>query len=98
MSSITFDVKVKADTKAWIASIQQQLKDLPNETYRHFVDITPIRSGNARSRTMKSGNTIRADYVYASRLDTGYSKQAPDGMTKPTEKFMQQRIKQIIGK
>jgi len=36
--------------------------------------------------------------VYAERLDQGYSRQAPKGMTEPTEKFLQKRIDDLIGK
>lgn len=52
--------------------------------YKAFVKNTPIRSGNARRKTKKSGNTIDANYPYAQRLEEGYSKQAPQGMTEPT--------------
>ena len=45
-----------------------------------------------------SGDTIRADYAYAQRLDNGYSNQAPRGMTEPTEKWLARRVKQIKGK
>jgi len=52
--------------------------------YRAYVRNTPIRSGNARRSTHKSGNSIDANYAYAQRLEEGYSKQAPKGMTEPT--------------
>lgn len=52
--------------------------------YKAFVKNTPIRSGNARRKTKKIGNTIDADYPYAQRLEEGYSQQAPNGMTEPT--------------
>lgn len=52
--------------------------------YKAFVKNTPIRSGNARRKTKKIGNTIDADYPYAQRLEEGYSEQAPNGMTEPT--------------
>lgn len=52
--------------------------------YKAFVKNTPIRSGNARRKTKKTGNTIDANYPYAQRLEDGYSKQAPQGMTEPT--------------
>jgi hypothetical protein len=57
---------------------------LTNEAYKHFVSVTPIRSGNARRNTTIVGNSIEANYPYAERLETGYSKQAPKGMTEPT--------------
>lgn len=55
-----------------------------NYAYKTFVKKTPIRSGNARRKTRLQGNTIDAAYPYAQRLEEGYSKQAPDGMTEPT--------------
>ena len=55
-----------------------------------------MRSGNARRKTRLSGNKIIAGYNYAQKLDEGYSRQAPDGMTKPTEEFIKKRMTQII--
>ena len=52
--------------------------------HKAFVQNTPIRSGNARRNTVKSNNDIDANYPYAQRLEEGYSKQAPKGMTEPT--------------
>ncbi|CAB4134962.1 hypothetical protein UFOVP281_29 [uncultured Caudovirales phage] len=66
--------------------------NLAREAYKYFKSETPIRSGNARSRTRLQGNEIQADYPYAQRLDAGYSSQSPDGMTKPTERFIQEYI------
>ena len=63
-----------------------------------FVGYTPIRTGNARSRTHLSNNTIIARYPYAQRLEEGYSKQAPNGMTAPTAKDMISIIKDLIRK
>jgi hypothetical protein len=73
-------------------------KTLPKEAYDYFVDSTPIRSGNARRSTRLQGDTINANYAYAERLDEGYSRQAPKGMTGPTEKFLEKRIDDLIGK
>ena len=73
-------------------------KQLPKEAYEFFVDSTPIRTGNARRSTRLRGDTIDADYNYAQRLDEGYSRQAPKGMSEPTEKFLQKRTDELIGK
>jgi hypothetical protein len=67
--------------------------NLAREAYDYFRRETPVRSGNARSRTRLQGNEIQADYPYAQRLDEGYSSQSPQGMTKPTDKFIQEYIK-----
>ena len=76
--------------------IQKKLAQVPKEAFTEFVKDTPIRSGNARRKTKLRGQTIVADYAYAKRLDEGYSKQSPDGMTKPTEAFIQNRTQQIL--
>lgn len=73
-------------------------KTLPKEAYDYFVDSTPIRTGRARRSTRLRGNVVDANYPYAERLDEGSSRQAPKGMTEPTEKFLQKRIDQLIGK
>jgi len=68
---------------------------LAEEAYKYFRGITPIKSGNARSKTSLSADTIQAQYPYAQRLDNGYSKQAPAGMTKPTDEFVKQYIQKV---
>lgn len=60
------------------------IEKVSNFAYKEFVKNTPIRSGNARRKTRKSGNRIDADYPYAQRLEEGWSNQAPKGMTQPT--------------
>lgn len=76
--------------------ISRQIDNLPKEAYQEFVKDTPIRSGNARRKTKLIGNKIVAGYNYAQKLDEGFSKQAPDGMTKPTEQFIEKRMTQIL--
>jgi hypothetical protein len=61
---------------------------LAQQAYGVFRATTPIRSGNARSNTRLSQNDISANYPYAQRLDRGYSKQAPRGMTQPTDEYI----------
>ena len=97
---MSIDVKVSVQDKLTgeLKKIQQQLKKLPQEAYNHFVSVTPIDTGNARRRTKLKGDVIQARYPYAQRLDEGWSKQAPDGMSLPTERFLRRRIKQIPGK
>jgi|LauGreDrversion4_2_1035121.scaffolds.fasta_scaffold806396_2 hypothetical protein len=68
-------------------------KKLAEEAYQYFRNTTPIRSGNARRNTHLRGDEIRADYAYATRLDNGWSRQAPNGMSEPTTKFIQEYIK-----
>lgn len=67
--------------------------------YDFFLRTTPFRSGNARRKTKLINQTaIRADYPYAGRLDLGYSKQAPDGMTGPTLEYVEKEIEKIAKK
>jgi hypothetical protein len=96
--SILFDIKVDNKFKATSLKMIRELQDYPKNVHKFFVAQTPIDTGNARSRTSLSGNTINASYPYAQRLDQGYSKQAPRGMVAPTEQYAQQLAKKITGK
>lgn len=71
-------------------------KHLTDVAYPVFVKNTPVRSGNARRKTSKDSNSINANYPYATRLENGYSKQAPDGMAKPTREFLLSYIKKAL--
>jgi hypothetical protein len=90
---------------ASLKRIQRKLDKVPKEAYKEFVKNTPVKTGNARRNTKLRGNTIEAKYQYAQVLDKGRhmtprglrgSEQAPQGMSKPTEEFIQKRITQII--
>jgi len=92
---------------ASVKKIQRQLDRLPKEAYQVFKDNTPVKTGNARRSTTLKGKTIEAQYQYAKVLDKGRhmtnrgmrgSDQAPVGMTKPTEQFIQSRLKEILRK
>lgn len=92
---IKFDVRTTLDK---LKTVQNRVKQLPIDAYNHFVSITPIDSGNARRSTaLVNGRQIQANYPYAQRLDQGYSKQARNGMVKPTQKFIDEKIKKITG-
>ena len=95
---ITISVGIKDQITGQLKSIQKQLRQVPDEAHKEFVALTPVRTGNARRRTSRSGDVIVANYAYAQRLDEGWSKQAPRGMTEPWEKWLQRRLKQIFGK
>jgi hypothetical protein len=72
------------------------LQQLPAQAYREWVQITPIDRGNARRQTRLQGSTIQAQYPYAQRLDQGWSKQAPRGMSEPVKKFVEQQMRKIM--
>lgn len=65
--------------------------------YQSFRKYTPVKTGNAKRNTKKSGDSVVADYIYATRLDQGYSKQAPDGMTKPTIQDIRAYVNKKMG-
>lgn len=81
-----------------LEKIQSQLDRLPQQAYDVWIQSTPVRTGNARRRTRLRGNEIDARYPYAVPLDQGRSRQAPDGMVKPTERFIEQQLRKIIRK
>lgn len=81
-----------------LTKLQAGLKKIPQDAYQFFVAQTPVRTGNARRNTSLRNDTIFADYVYAQRLDDGYSSQAPRGMTIPTEEYVNRQIKKLTGK
>jgi len=72
--------------------VKSELDIVVTEAYKFFKQNTPIRSGNARSRTRLNKNNIEANYPYAERLNTGWSKQAPRGMTEPTTEYIEKKL------
>jgi hypothetical protein len=84
--------KISTNVKKKIA----QLDAVPGQAYTFFKAHTPIRTGNARSRTVLKKDTIVAAYPYAQQLDDGRSRQAPDGMSKPTEAFVKKTTDAIM--
>lgn len=79
-----------------LRKMDQELRKVMPNAFRFWVQTTPKDEGNARKRTKLQGNTIHAAYPYAERLDEGYSKQAPDGMSEPTNEFITTKLKQIF--
>ena len=105
MIRMTVDLRGVTNLLADVATVT---KDLTDDTYKFFVAQTPVRSGNARRNTnlasvkdSKSGlskSTIEGDYAYAQRLDEGWSRQAPNGMTAPTERYIERRLDELVRK
>jgi hypothetical protein len=73
-----------------------QSTELTKVAITTFRDNTPIRNGNARRNTKAKQDEIHANYAYAKRLDTGYSKQSPDGMSKPTIEAVRRYLKDDV--
>ncbi len=83
------EITVRSNTKEvkrMFDDLEDLGKDVMKDAYKFYKQETPIQSGNARNKTKLkgSGKTIDSAYPYAGRLDEGWSKQAPKGMTKPT--------------
>ena len=89
---------VKDDMTPSLRRISAALTKLPSEAYTIFKDETPIKTGNAKRRTRLQGQVIKADYDYATELDAGKSRQAPECMSRPTEQFITKRINDIMRK
>jgi hypothetical protein len=85
---ITKDLKDKA----------RVLKEIKQPALEEFRRLTPRRTGKARSNTLLQGTTIKANYPYAQRLEEGYSKQAPQGISKPWTKWMDAEVNKRLGK
>jgi hypothetical protein len=75
---------------------QAQLAKLPEQAFQVFRESTPRATGNARKNTRLRGAVIEANYPYAQRLDDGYSPKSPQGMTQPTEQFLQKTADKIM--
>jgi hypothetical protein len=98
--SFKLTVNIKSNITPTLKSMQKKIDKIPADAYKFFVKETPIRSGNARrNTTLKNKKDIVANYPYAQRLDEGYSKQSPKGMTEPTMDFITDEfIKIMTGK
>jgi hypothetical protein len=93
------NIKISDGITPVLKGMKKELRRYPQEAEAKFKSLTPIDKGNARRRTrLKNKNEIEANYPYAQRLDEGWSKQAPQGMTKPFEAWVRQKVKQIFGK
>ena len=79
-----------------ITKLKRELGAVPKAAITEYQKLTPIKSGNARKRTTLKGNSIQANYPYAQRLDEGWSKQAPKGMTKPWELWLQKHLDKLM--
>jgi hypothetical protein len=91
-------MSVKDAMTASLRRVQSQLSKLPEEAYDFWVKHTPKRTGNARRKTRLNKEVIEARYPYAQRLDEGWSRQAPNGMSQPTENFVKTRLRKILRK
>ena len=69
--------------------LNTEIGKLPKQSETRLKETTPIKTGNARRNTvLKNGKSIVGDYPYSGRLDDGWSKQAPNGMSKPFDNWI----------
>jgi len=79
-----------------LEKVKTELAKIPRKAHGHFVKTTPFKTGNARRKTVfNNPDTINADYPYANRLNEGWSRQATEGMTKPTIDYIRNEIRKI---
>ena len=95
---IKVDITIDDGITPVVKGQKKNLANYPKDAEKEFIALTPIDTGNARRNTQLVGQTIQASYPYAQRLDQGWSKQAPRGMTQPFEAWVKRRCKQIFGK
>lgn len=88
-------VRIQNTMTPSIDRVKQQLNRIPEAAYETWRENTPDRSGNAVRNTTLQGNTIHANYPYASVLDEGTSDQAPNGMSQPTAERIKQEVRRI---
>jgi hypothetical protein len=95
---MSFKVRItQKGAQSKLRRVRKRLKQVPQRAHKHFVNETPIDTGNAKRRTkLISGNTIDANYPYAVRLDEGHSKQAVLGMSLPTFLYIRKLVRRIF--
>ena len=69
-------------------AVKRVINDYENTVYKTARANTPVLTGNARRNWKKSkdstGFAVENRVPYIERLDRGYSKKKPKGMTGPT--------------
>lgn len=93
---IQVTVKLVNDISPYCERVKAELAKYPDRALTEMRRLTPIRSGNARRRTTLENQMIQADYAYAQRLDQGWSRQAPRGMTEPLQRWAQREARRIF--
>lgn len=81
--------------EARLRELERNLDRIKDHAVEEFRKVTPIRTGNARSKTGRIQQGVEAAYPYAVRLNQGYSRQAPSGMTDPTIEKIREYVRRI---
>jgi hypothetical protein len=87
-------VRVKGTNKAAnniFKTFENLVARVSRDAFIETKSVTPVRSGRAKKAwKMEKKGKFNVELVnrvpYASRLNTGYSKQAPRGITRPASK------------
>lgn len=85
----------RSKIRARLEHVDRKVRQIKDFAHKEFQAITPIRTGNARKRTNRINRGVEAAYPYANRLNEGYSRQAPQGMTDPTVDKIQAYVRKI---
>jgi hypothetical protein len=80
------------------STIQEIVEDVESTVYTTARANTPVLSGNAkrnwqRQNNKRKGFTVENRVPYIERLDAGYSRKKPKGMTGPTLTEISRRTK-----
>jgi hypothetical protein len=78
-----------------VVKLEKEFDKIVDAAHKKFVEVTPIDTGNAKSKTDLRGNEIQANYDYAVKLQEGASRQAPTGMRDKTIEHIRNIIKKI---
>jgi|TARA_B100000470_G_scaffold27989_1_gene18298 hypothetical protein len=89
MLSINVSFNTRNATSGLKKSIDQAVRGIATDLFKTIKRYTPVRSGRARknwrmTKKSKSNYEVRNKVPYIERLDAGYSKQSPKGMTRPS--------------
>ena len=77
--------------------LEDMSQQVMKKGYKYFKSQTPKKTGYARSRTrLEKKERIGARYAYADRLDNGWSKQSPSGMSDPIIEELGKLVEQYI--
>ena len=78
-------------------SVTERVDEIANIYEEEARKATPIRSGRARRSWTKDVNRqgfkVENNVPYIGRLEEGYSKQAPKGISRPTVRRANRRVK-----
>jgi hypothetical protein len=79
---------ISALTRSLNTAVDKIVKSVENTVYKTARANTPVLTGNAkknwRRKEEPKGFTVENRVPYIERLDKGYSKKKPKGMTGPT--------------